>query len=219
MGYTISCNKYNQTFEVKTYRKDLVDYLQNEDNIIKLSELYPEDSLKMLFEADGGVSGSISTRRTKRKIRFQPFVYLTSTKKWLLDRVSELLGKIGIKSRVRLNVKAGTIHRIRGGEAVTKKDCYILSITEKDSIVRYSEKICFISKRKREKLIDVVDILKKYGCTLEAAIEWVRRYEYHRRGKERWIKRESILTYEEAISELSKLLRERQKNQSRTGHR
>ena len=215
LGYTISYNEYNQTFEVKTYRRDLIDYIQDEDNIIKLLKLYPEDSLKMLFEADGGVSGSISTTHSKKRIRFQPFVYLTSSKKWLLNEVSDLLNEIGIKSRVRLNVKAGTIHRIRGREVVTKKDCYVLSITEKDSIVRYSEKIGFISKRKQEKLVDVVDILKKYGSTLEAAVEWVRRYKYYRRGKERWIKRELVLTYKEAISELSKLLRERPKKQNK----
>jgi len=185
LGYTIGYNEYNQTFEVKTYRRDLIDYLQNENNIIRLLKLYPEGSLRMLFEADGGVNGSVSAMYSKKRVRFQPFVYLTNSKKWLLDEVSYLLDKIGIKSRVRLNVKAGTVHRIRGREVVTKKDCYILSITRKDSIVRYSEKIGFISKRKQGKLADVVDILKKYGSTMEAAVEWIRRYEHHRRGKER----------------------------------
>jgi len=100
LGYTIGYNEYNQTFEVKTYRRDLIDYLQNENNIIRLLKLYPEGSLRMLFEADGGVNGSVSAMYSKKRVRFQPFVYLTSSKKWLLDEVSYLLDKIGIKSRV-----------------------------------------------------------------------------------------------------------------------
>ena len=214
LGYSIGQNNSKQSFEVKTYRKDLIEYLQNEDNIIRLLKLYPKDSLKMLFEADGGVCGSISILRSKKKIRFQASVYLTNTKKWLLDEVSKLLNEMGIKNNVRLYVKAGRTHRIRGCQVVTKKDCYILSITEKGSIIRYSEMIGFISKRKQGKLIDVTDILERYGTTQEAAVEWIKRYERHKKGKQRWIKRELPLTYKEAVSELTKFIRNKMEKQT-----
>lgn len=211
LSYRVSRQKSNQCFETKTYRKDLINYLQNEDHIIKLLRLYPSDSLKMLFEADGGVSGSISLKHSNKRICFQASVYLTNTKKWLLDEVSKLLDEMGIKNKVRLNVEAGTVSEIRGRDVITKKDCYILLITEKESIIRYSEKISFISKVKQERLSDVIHILERYGTTREAAIEWIRLYEPRRVGKQKWTKREQPLTREEAISALTKLFAERTK--------
>jgi len=70
----------------------------------------------------------------------------------------------------------------------------------------YASKIGFVSRRKQEKLADLTEVLEKFGNGMLAALEWIRRYQYKKVGRERWIKRRQILEYEVAKQELKKHL-------------
>jgi len=173
----------------------------------------------MFFEAEGSPIGTIVKQSrqigsSRTTLIFAASISASNNNIKLLKEIQNELRNFGIRSSIRMKSKAGEIRIIRGREVRFNKPCYELAITCKDSITRYGEEIGFISKRKREKLDDIIDILEKYGRSKEGAVEWIRRYEYRRRGRERWIKRESPLTYEEAISELMRLVRERLKNET-----
>jgi len=205
------------TYFTATYRQALLDYLKNRNNILMLLREYPKDFIRMFAECDGGPSVAIVTRKRKDFTMvgyFTAIIVIINTDNQLLGEIQEELKRLQIHSRIKPMNRGGRKTMIRGREVIFKKDVYRLEICQKNSIIRYGEEIGFISKRKQEKLNDIVNILKKCGESVEGAIEWIRRYEYHRRGKERWIKRESLLTREEAISELSRLLRERQKTKA-----
>jgi len=199
------------------YRKDLLEYLKN-INVLDLLQKYPKDFIKMFFEAEGGPSATVIRKEKGSKMTgfFNAIVFAVNSSQELLKAIQEGL-KITykIQSHIRLVTKAGTLREIHGKKVVSKKDCYRLEICSKNSIIRYAE-IGFISKRRQEKLDDIIDILKTYGKTEEGAIEWVRRYKYCEEGREKWIRRQTLLSHEEAISELSRLLRERQKNKQAT---
>ena len=215
--------KYQYCLSVNTYyiasaRRALCEYLRNEDNILNLLRRFPREFIRMFFDAEGGPVGIIAIRSYKvGKPRITAFfnatinVYNNNVK--LLEEIRDKLRNLGIRSSIRMKSKAGEINIIRGRKVSYNKPFYQLMITHKDSIIRYGEEIGFISKRKREKLDDIIDILEKYGKTEEGAVEWIRRYEYIRRGAERWIKRKAPLSREEAVSELTRLLKERMKNE------
>ena len=171
----------------------------------------------MFFDAEGGPAGIIAmrsykVRRSRATAFFNAIISVYNSNIKLLKEIQDKLRTLGIRSLIRMRLKAGEIVIVLGRMVRCNKSCYQLVITRKDSIIRYGEEIGFISKRKREKLEDIIDILERYGKSREGAVEWIRRYEYRRKGGQRWIKRELPLTREEAVSELTKLLKERMKN-------
>ena len=207
------------TYYIASGRRALCEYLRNEDNILNLLHRFPREFIRMFFEAEGSPIGTIVKQSrqigsSRTTLIFAASISASNNNIKLLKEIQNELRNFGIRSSIRMKSKAGEIRIIRGREVRFNKPCYELAITCKDSITRYGEEIGFISKRKREKLDDIIDILEKYGRSKEGAVEWIRRYEYRRRGRERWIKRESPLTYEEAISELMRLVRERLKNET-----
>ena len=204
-------------YYIASARRALCEYLRNEENILYLLRRFPREFIRMFFDAEGGPAGIIAMRSYKvRRPRVTAFfnaiisVYNSNIK--LLKEIQDKLRTLGIRSLIRMRLKAGEIVIVLGRMVRCNKSCYQLVITRKDSIIRYGEEIGFISKRKREKLEDIIDILERYGKSREGAVEWIRRYEYRRKGGQRWIKRELPLTREEAVSELTKLLKERMKN-------
>jgi intein-encoded DNA endonuclease-like protein len=201
---------------VQSGRRALCEYLANESNILDLLHRFLTEFLRMFFEAEGGPVGTIVKKSRKAdltRIIFHASIAVSNSNIRILEEARKELLHLGIRSSIRLKARAGETKTIRGQEIRYKKPCYEVIITSNDSIKRYSEKIGFISRRKREKLDDIINILEKYGKTEEGAIEWVRRYRYCEGGRERWIRRQTLLSREEAISELSRLLRERRKNE------
>ena len=205
-------------YYVASARGILCEYLRNEDNLLRLLRRFPREFVRMFFEAEGGPAGFIAIRsykvgRPRITAFFNAVISVYNTNIRLLEEIQDKLRNFRIRSSISMKAKAGEINIIDGREVSYSKPCYRLMITHKDSIIRYGEEIGFISMRKQEKLNDIINILEKHGKTKEGAMEWIRRYEYRRGGRERWVKRESPLSREEAISELTRLLRERLKSQ------
>ncbi len=96
------------------------------------------------------------------------------------------------------------------GRAVAKRDCYSLQIGGRESIVRYRDEIGFVTTRKRRKLDDISYILTEFGTGWEAAVEWIRRYEYRMgEGRQRWFRRSRPLEWGEAEREYERFLSRR----------
>ena len=210
--YQLSYLPSRDAYRIYCYRKDLCDYLRNKNNIIELLRKYPKDFIKMFFEAEGAPSATIVRCKHKHSNisgLFNAGVVAVNSDIELLRAIQWELEALKIQAYIRLGTKAGTVREIRGKKAIFKKDCYRLDILRKDSVIRYGEEIGFISRRKREKLNDIIDILRMYGKTERGAVEWIRRYEYRSRGREKWVKRRSPLTHGEAISALKRHLRGR----------
>ncbi len=80
------------------------------------------------------------------------------------------------------------------GKTVARKDCFFLTIRTPESIVKFQKMINPSVRKKREKLRDMADILTKFGFGWEAAVEWIRRYEYREgMGRQRWFRRKKFL--------------------------
>ncbi|MEM3922299.1 MAG: hypothetical protein QXG25_05410 [Nitrososphaerota archaeon] len=125
----------------------------------------------------------------------------------LLQVISGELARLGISSKISLAHKAGRVSISRSrGIIITRKDCYSLRISRAESIKRYAAEIGFISERKRGKLADIIEIYEAYGCGMDAAIEWMRRYEYRLCGRERWMRRDQQISREQAEAELQAYL-------------
>ncbi|MEN2973991.1 MAG: LAGLIDADG family homing endonuclease [Candidatus Caldarchaeales archaeon] len=170
---------------IACHRKDLVDYLSNRDNILNLLRSFPIEFMRMLFECDGHVSASISTVNDKGKIKkvFDVKICLTNSDKELLEEVQKQLEKLGIRSKIYLSTKAGTplIMPNNSRIYIRKKDIYRLSIQEKLSIMKFST-INFITRRKRQKLENIINILQKCSET-EAVDEWIKLVAEYMKGE------------------------------------
>jgi len=96
---------------------------------------------------------------------------------------------------------------IRKGTTIASKECYVLYILGVHGVASFEERIGFSVARKRRKLRDIVDILEDFGTGWEAAVEWIRRYEYViGMGRERWRGRKRLLGSEEAKREYERHL-------------
>jgi len=82
-----------------------------------------------------------------------------------------------------------------------------------ESIVKFQKIINPSVRRKREKLRDIADILTEFGSGWEAAVEWIRRYEYKRgMGRQRWFRRKKFLDWDEALEEYQRFLARKSSN-------
>ncbi len=104
----------------------------------------------------------------------------------------------------------GKVFVTRKGRSVARRDCYFLRIYRQGGIIRYRDEVGFVTSRKQEKLEDIVYILSNLGSGREAAVEWIRRYEYKRgMGRQRWFRRERFLEWEDAVKEYERFLARR----------
>lgn len=176
----------NGTYAVSCRRKDLVDYLKYEKNILMLLQRYPIEFIRFFFEAEGGPNVTITYTQGRTYFDFE--ISATNSNLKLLKAIQKQLKLLGIDSRIRLKARAGTTNYLCGRTFTLKKNCYRLSIWKKESILRYNEVIGFISKRKKEKLNDLVNIIKTHKKSKERSIEWTKLYRYYKRGKPGWVK-------------------------------
>ncbi|MEM1977197.1 MAG: LAGLIDADG family homing endonuclease [Nitrososphaerota archaeon] len=182
--------------------RKLYNYLSIWDNVVQLLHLYPREFMGMFFECEGGPCVCITHEK-----RFHFLIKAYNTNLQLLQVMGGELARLGISSRIYLAHKAGRVS-ISGsrGIVIARKDCYFLRILRAESIERYAAEIGFISERKRRKLADMIEIYEAYGCGVDAAIEWMRRYEYRRCGRERWMRRGQPISREQAEAELQAYL-------------
>ncbi|GEM_PF-2021872 len=215
--YKIRYVEKKDVYHVCSSRQALCEYLMNEDNILNLLHRFPVEFIRMSFEAEGGPTGRIETRahakymkpKPRLEIYFIIAITVSNYNKKLLEEIRDELRNIGIQAKLRKKQEGGTIIK-DGRELCTRKTYWGLEIIDENSIKRYAEKIGFISKRKQEKLNDIIDIREKYGGGMEAALEWIRRYKPHRKGNRiEWVKRRSVLTRKRAILEFKKLIEEK----------
>ncbi|MEM1905561.1 MAG: LAGLIDADG family homing endonuclease [Nitrososphaerota archaeon] len=192
----------NGRYYTQIKSRNLYNYLSIWDNVVQLLHRYPREFMRMFFECEGGPCGFITH---KKDFRF--LIEASNTNLQLLQVMGGELARLGISSRIYLAHKAGRVS-ISGSRGIVfaRKDCYSLRISRAESIKRYAAEIGFISERKQRKLMDIIEIYEAYGCGMDAAIEWMRRYEYRRCGRERWMRRDQPLSREQAVAELQACL-------------
>ncbi|MEM3922280.1 MAG: LAGLIDADG family homing endonuclease [Nitrososphaerota archaeon] len=205
LDYDINYDPNKGIFYTQVYRGDLLTFLSDKNNVINLLRKYPREFIQTYFECEGGPYGYVKIDKKSGRAKFEAMIIVTNTDEQILDIVREELRKMKIYSVKRLHVRSGRKSILKNKEVITKKDCYALIICRKDSIIRFYEKIGFLSMRKQEKLKTIVNILTKFRTKERRAIEWLRLYEHRAHGRVKWIKREKPLTVKEA-KELLKTL-------------
>jgi len=182
------------TYQVKVWCKDLVKFLSDERNVIELLEKYPEDFIRGFFDSEGCISCTIEKRGF---LRTELSVSNTNIKK--LEMISEKLQYLGI------DMKMTTLKQEKRG----RRPLYKLYAINQRNIIAFNQRIGFTINRKREKLKIVTDILRNYGKSKRAAIEWIRYYYYDPNSttREKWRKRPTSLSLDEAKREYEAHLR------------
>ena len=171
------------------------------ENIFLHLEKNPREFIQAFFDCEGCCYGSIS-----RIGYFKCGITLANTDRELLEAVRLKLAGLGIAaSRVLRLYAEGRVIRTSRGEARARKTCYYFEIRGLENLKAFQTEIGFVSKRKRRKLADVIEILDRSRDSIVAAVEWIRRYEYRvGLGRERWFPRRTPLTLEEAWEEYEK---------------
>ncbi len=192
-------------YYVQVQSRELVDHLRAWENILSHLERSPREFIQAFFDCEGGPIGHVSASG-----RFFARIDVGNTNRELLEVVSSKLSDIGISSTVSKHYPKGKVFVARKGRSVARKDCYLLRIYRRESTVKYSKEIGFVTSRKQRKLEDIADILTKFGSGRKAAVEWIRRYEHRRgMGRQRWFRRKKFLEWEDAIEEYEKFLARR----------
>ncbi len=193
---------------VQVQSRELVDTLLDRQRLLDLLREKPVEFIQAFFDCEGYASGSVSSQGM-----FFATVGATNTDRDLLEEIGERLATLGISSSIYLEYPKGRVIVTSKGTSVARKDCYLLEVATSASKIRFYEKVNFSIKRKREKLQDIVYILREFGVGKRAAIEWIQMYEYRvGAGRRRWFKRRHPLGLEEAEEEYRKFLARRCKS-------
>ncbi|MDK2371896.1 MAG: LAGLIDADG family homing endonuclease [Candidatus Korarchaeota archaeon] len=192
-------------YYVQVQSRELVGHLVRWDNILSHLERSPKEFIQAFFDCEGVAVGYVGASG-----RFFAGIDVGNTNKELLEAVSSKLSDMGISSTVSMHYPRGKVFVTRKGRSVARRDCYFLRIYQQESIMKYREEIGFVTPRKQEKLEDIADILSEFGSGREAAVEWIRRYEYREgMGRQRWFRRKRFLGWKDAVKEYEKFLARR----------
>ncbi|GEM_PF-1419437 len=184
-------------YYVSVQSRELVDHLSVRENLLKYLERNPKEFIQAFFDCEGCVSGYITQDGL---FNFQLSAANTDLK--VLEEIQKELKIMDVTSSIYINHPKGKVVITRKGITVARKECYTLCIRGLLNFMVFKEKIGFCIARKREKLADIVDILKTFGRGHRAAIEWIRRYKYVAgKGRERWYRRKKPLKLEDAERE------------------
>ncbi len=198
----------DRRYYVQVQSRELVDHLEVWENILSHLERSPREFIQAFFDCEGGPTGCIGAYGA-----FFARIDVGNTNRELLEAVSSKLSDMGISSTVSMHYPRGKAFVTRKGRSVARSDCYLLRIYRRESIVKYSREIGFVTPRKQRKLRDIADILTEFGSGWEAAVEWIRRYEYKRgMGRQRWFRRKKFLDWDEALEEYQRFLARKSSN-------
>lgn len=136
-------------FKLEAYSKEIYNILVDESKIHIIAKCFPESFVKGFADAEGGVY------HNKRKTRksFERWVHLTNTNLAILQFISHLLNRMGIKPKIHSRRDS------RSGSVV-----YSLVIRRNIDLLKFAENIGFRIKRKMSKLKDAcrsIMILRK----------------------------------------------------------
>ncbi len=189
-------------YYVEIQSRELVDHLLERSNILSYLDKRPREFIQAFFDCDGYASGTIRSLGD-----FLGVVGLVNTDRELLTAIAKKLGDLDIEASLAKLYPSGRVIITSKGRTVARKDCFYLRIRTPESIARFRMMINPSIRRKREKLEDIVDILTKHGSGWEAAVEWIRRYEYRRgAGRQRWFRRKKFLNWDDALEEYERFL-------------
>ena len=195
-------------YYVEIQSRELVDHLLERSNILSYLDKRPREFIQAFFDCDGFASGSIRSSGD-----FLGVVGLVNTDQELLMAVAEKLDNFDIEANLYELHPSGRVVITSKGKTVARKDCFFLMIRMPESIVKFQKIINPSVRRKREKLRDIADILTEFGSGWEAAVEWIRRYEYKRgMGRQRWFRRKRLLDWDEALEEYERFLARKSSN-------
>ena len=192
-------------YYVEVQSRELVDHLLDRRNILAYLDKRPKEFIQAFFDCDGYASGTVRSSGD-----FLGVVGLVNTDRDLLMAISEKLDEFNIEANLAKLYPSGREIITSKGRTVARKDCFYLRIGAPESIVRFHRMVKPSIRRKREKLKDIADILTNFGSGWEAAVGWIRRYEYKEgMGRQRWFRRKKFLEWEDAIEEYEKFLARR----------
>ncbi|AIF69161.1 hypothetical protein PAP_03710 [Palaeococcus pacificus DY20341] len=139
---------------VEVASKSLYKFLkQPKEKLFDVAREYPEEFLKGFFDSEG----TISWNRKHQSL----FISASNYDLEVLELCRELLGTIGIYSKIYLSKKAGTPVKIRGEKYQYRQNFYEIRIYRRDSIVKFYSQIGFTITRKQEKLKSILQELGK----------------------------------------------------------
>jgi ribonucleotide reductase alpha subunit len=138
-------NKYN--FNIWKFKSsDLAN-----DFLFNCSEDFLKGFLSAYFTADG----TVNCNHNEKSYALQ----LSSINKKMLEQIRQIILMFGIKSSIGIARKAGESEFKNGGKYATK-DCYRLSITGAQNIMRFKESIGFFCSHKQNRLNSICEKYK-----------------------------------------------------------
>jgi len=198
-------------YYVEVQSRELVDHLLDRENVLAYLKRMPREFIRAFFDCEGYVLGTVNVHGT-----FCCGIGSSNTDLELLKMIRDKLKDLGIESKIVLGFSAGRIIVTSKGRTVARKDCYAIRISGYHNIIRFYQEIGFSIPRKMNKLLDVVDIRRRFKGK-RAAIEWIRRYEYRKgEGRTRWFKRDRPLTLKEALKEYERFVSSKRSARSET---
>ncbi len=136
-------SKYSGVYVAKCSSKHLVELLDGGLKRFKpLISRYAVRFLKGIYNAEG----SISVR--ERHGRVYPRVFLTNSDWEILRLARTLLRRLGIRTTLELNTRAGKRKEILGVSTATRVDVYNLCIGTREGFLTFARKIGFAIRRK-----------------------------------------------------------------------
>ena len=121
------------------------------EKVKPFAKAYPKEFIQGLADSEG-----CPTISAKSLFRVSVIVAVSTNKK-LLEFVSFLLIKFGIKSNLFLSKKAGATDSIINGRPITRtKNLYSLQVSNFRHVKTFSDQIKFKIKRKDQKLSDAI---------------------------------------------------------------
>jgi intein-encoded DNA endonuclease-like protein len=132
---------------------------------------YPSSFIRGFFDGDGDVTTSVS----KGKLLF--CVRATNSNMQYLRLLDDLLRRFfDISGNIHLAHSSGHQAVFERRHVVFKSPVYVLKIDGIDQLSRFAASIGFEIRRKQQKLVDVIRLVRGHGSRM-AAMKWVRLYE------------------------------------------
>ncbi|HXW36928.1 MAG TPA: LAGLIDADG family homing endonuclease [Nitrososphaerales archaeon] len=156
-------------YVVRYRSKQLVQLLKSPlQDLLKIATAFPCEFLRGIFDAEGHVDVGVTKE-------FHLAVGADNSNRQLLLRVKQLLGDLGIESRIERKRKAGALMSIRGKSFIKRRDSYSVMIGRCADVKKFANEVGFSIHRKVQKLFDALSIIQSCEPRARPA-EWKKLY-------------------------------------------
>jgi len=123
-------------------------------NVNMIEEFNKKEFLSFLagfFDAEG----CIAKKRRKNKIRYE--ITISNTDRRVLEIINEKLKETGINSTICIYTHAGSYHFYDGKNVINRKQCYNLTIWNKNEIINFLNAVDFKHEEKIKRKLDILE--------------------------------------------------------------